>query len=167
LPVAQAKRLVAQSEKVKRASKSHRAGFSWRRHQPAGNYVTETQHRIEIYRKLAQATENPRSMPCRKNCRPFGPLPHGGTAAGRGELKILASEKAVTAIEVEEDKLKITRHTISSRSAANFRASPKKEAKARSRNQAPVAGDLNAYYRLAKRCPTWGNMIQNLQVSKR
>src|SRR5208283_1222006 len=32
------------------------------------NYVTEPQHRIEIYRKLAQRMKNPRSMPCRRNC---------------------------------------------------------------------------------------------------
>ena len=48
-----------------------------------------------------------------------------------GELKILASEKAVTTIEVEEDKLKITRHGDFFTLGGKFPRLTKKDAKAR------------------------------------
>ena len=48
-----------------------------------------------------------------------------------GELKILASEKAVTAIEVEEDKLKVTRHNDFKTLGGKFPRLTKKEARAR------------------------------------
>ncbi len=71
------------------------------------NYVTEPHHRIEIYRKLAQATDKPALDALQKELRDrFGPLPPPvELLLAVGELKILASDKAVTAIEVEEDKL--------------------------------------------------------------
>ena len=76
------------------------------------NYVTEPHHRIEIYRKLAQATDKPALDALQKELRDrFGPLPPPvELLLAVGDLKILASEKGVTAIEVEEHKLKITRH---------------------------------------------------------
>ena len=75
------------------------------------NYVTEAHQRIEIYRKLAQATDKPALAALQKEMRDrFGPLPPPvELLLAVGELKILASEKAVTDIEVEADKLKITR----------------------------------------------------------
>ncbi len=74
-------------------------------------YVPEPQHRIEIYRKLAQATDKPALENLSKELRDrFGPLPPPvELLLAVGELKILASEKSVTAIEVEEDKLMLTR----------------------------------------------------------
>jgi hypothetical protein len=48
-----------------------------------------------------------------------------------GELKILAGEKAVTAVEVEEDKLKITRHGDFITLGGKFPRLAKKEAGAR------------------------------------
>ena len=48
-----------------------------------------------------------------------------------GELKILASEKAVTSIEVEEDKLKITRHNDFITLGGKFPRLTKKDAKGR------------------------------------
>ena len=97
------------------------------------NYVTEPQHRIEIYRKLAQATEKPALDALQKEMRDrFGPLPAPvELLLAVGELKILASEKAVTAIEVEEDKLKITRHNDFITFGGKFPRLTKKEAKAR------------------------------------
>jgi len=44
-----------------------------------------------------------------------------------GEFKLLASEKTVTAIEAEEDKLKIMRREMASSPAANPHASPKRK----------------------------------------
>jgi len=76
------------------------------------NYVTEPHHRIEIYRKLAQATEKSALENLQKELRDrFGPLPPPvELLLAMGEMKILASEKSVTAIEVNDDKLMLTRH---------------------------------------------------------
>jgi transcription-repair coupling factor (superfamily II helicase) len=76
------------------------------------NYITEPQHRIEIYRKLAQANEKSALENLQKELRDrFGPLPPQVELLLQvAELKILASEKAVTAIEVKDDKLMLTRH---------------------------------------------------------
>jgi transcription-repair coupling factor (superfamily II helicase) len=97
------------------------------------NYVTEPQHRIEIYRKLAQATDKPALENLSKELRDrFGPLPPPvELLLAVGELKILASEKSVTAIEVEEDKLKITRHNDFITLGGKFPRLTKKEAKAK------------------------------------
>jgi len=76
------------------------------------NYVTEPQHRIEIYRKLAQANEKSALENLQKELRDrFGPLPPAVELLLQvAELKILAGEKAVTIIEVKDDKLMLTRH---------------------------------------------------------
>jgi transcription-repair coupling factor (superfamily II helicase) len=97
------------------------------------NYVTEPQHRIEIYRKLAQATEKSALENLQKELRDrFGPLPPPVELLLLvGELKILAAEKSVTAIEVEEDKLKVTRHNDFITLGGKFPRLTKKEAKAR------------------------------------
>ena len=97
------------------------------------NYVTEPQHRIEIYRKLAQATDKSALENLSKELRDrFGPLPTPvELLLAVGELKILASEKSVTAIGVEEDKLKITRHNDFITLGGKFPRLTKKEAKAR------------------------------------
>jgi transcription-repair coupling factor (superfamily II helicase) len=97
------------------------------------NYVTEPHHRIEIYRKLAQATDKPALDALQKELRDrFGPLPLPvELLLAVGELKIFASEKAVTAIEVEEDKLKLTRHNDFITLGGKFPRLTKKDAKAR------------------------------------
>jgi transcription-repair coupling factor (superfamily II helicase) len=75
------------------------------------NYVTEPQHRIEIYRKLAQATDKVALESLARELRDrFGPLPPPVELLLQvAELKILASEKTVTMIEVKDDKLMLTR----------------------------------------------------------
>jgi len=97
------------------------------------NYVTEPHHRIEIYRKLAQATDKPGLDALQKEMRDrFGPLPPAvELLLAVGELKILASEKAVTDIEVEADKLKITRRGDFITFGGKFPRLTKKETKAR------------------------------------
>jgi transcription-repair coupling factor (superfamily II helicase) len=97
------------------------------------NYVTEPHHRIEIYRKLAQANEKPLLDALQKELRDrFGKLPEAvELLLAVGELKILASDKAVTAIEVAEDKLKITRHGDFIQLGGKFPRLTKKEPKAR------------------------------------
>ena len=97
------------------------------------NYVTEPHHRIEIYRKLAQATDKSALENLAKELRDrFGALPPAAELLLQiGELKILASEKAVTAIEVEEDKLKITRQNNFITLGGKFPRLTKKDAKAK------------------------------------
>jgi transcription-repair coupling factor (superfamily II helicase) len=96
-------------------------------------YISEPHHRIEIYRKLAQATDKSALDALQKELRDrFGPLPPPVELLLLvGELKILASDKSVTSIEVEEDKLKITRHGDFIQLGGKFPRLTKKEAKAR------------------------------------
>ena len=97
------------------------------------NYVTEPQHRIEIYRKLAQANEKSALEGLQKELRDrFGPLPPAAELLlAVADLKILASEKAVTAIAVEEDKLKLTRRGDFVQVGGKFPRLTKKDTKAR------------------------------------
>ncbi|HSY16814.1 MAG TPA: transcription-repair coupling factor [Candidatus Acidoferrales bacterium] len=97
------------------------------------NYVTEPHHRIEIYRKLAQANEKPLLDALQKELRDrFGPLPPPvELLLAVGELKILASEKNVTTIEVEEDKLKLVRAGDFITLGGKFPRLTKKDPKAR------------------------------------
>jgi transcription-repair coupling factor (superfamily II helicase) len=76
------------------------------------HYVTEPQHRIEIYRKLAQATDKSALENLQEELRDrFGPPPLPVELLLLvAEVKILAGEKAVTVIEVKDDKLMLTRH---------------------------------------------------------
>ena len=97
------------------------------------NYVTEPLHRIEIYRKLAQANEKSALENLQKELRDrFGPLPSAvELLLAVAEIKILASEKSVTVIEVEEDKLKITRRGGFIQLGGKFPRLEKKEPRAR------------------------------------
>ncbi len=97
------------------------------------SYVPEAQHRIEIYRKLAQATDKAALEALQKELRDrFGPLPSPvELLLAVTELKILASEKSVTSIEVEEDKLKLVRLGDLVMAGGKFPRLTKKDAKAR------------------------------------
>jgi transcription-repair coupling factor (superfamily II helicase) len=61
---------------------------------PSNNYVTEPHHRIEIYRKLAQANEKSALETLQKELRDrFGPLPPPVELLLQiAELKILAAK---------------------------------------------------------------------------
>jgi transcription-repair coupling factor (superfamily II helicase) len=97
------------------------------------NYVPEAQHRIEFYRKLAQATDKAALDGLQKELRDrFGPLPPPvELLLAVTELKILASEKSVTSIEVEADKLKLLRLGDLVMVGGKFPRLTKKDAKAR------------------------------------
>jgi transcription-repair coupling factor (superfamily II helicase) len=96
-------------------------------------FVTEPQHRIEIYRKLAQATDKPALENLQRELRDrFGPLPPPVELLLQvAELKILAADKSVTAIEVNDDKLMLTRHGDFITLGGKFPRLTKKGAKAR------------------------------------
>ena len=97
------------------------------------NYATEPQHRIEIYRKVAQATEKSALEALQKEMRDrFGPLPPPAELLlFVAELKILASERGVTVIEVKEDKLMLTRQGGFITLGGKFPRLSKKDAKGR------------------------------------
>jgi len=75
-------------------------------------YIPEPRHRIEIYRKLAQTTEPAALKRLTEELRDrFGPLPEPVEFLLEvAELKILASERGITALEVKDEKLMLTRN---------------------------------------------------------
>jgi transcription-repair coupling factor (superfamily II helicase) len=97
------------------------------------SYATEPQHRIEIYRKLAQATDKPALEILQKELRDrFGPMPPAVELLLLvAELKILASDHGVTVMEVKEDKLMLTRQGDFITLGGKFPRLTKKDAKAR------------------------------------
>jgi transcription-repair coupling factor (superfamily II helicase) len=117
------------------ASESHRQDACATAHHASlpHNYVTEPLHRIEIYRKLAQANEKSALDGLQKELRDrFGPLPPPvELLLAVADLKILASEKKVTSIEVEADKLKVTRRGDFIQPGGKFPRLTKKDPKAR------------------------------------
>jgi len=75
------------------------------------NYVTESRHRIEIYLNLAQVTDKSTLESLKTELRDrFGPVPAAvDLLLQTAELKVLAAERGVTAMEVKEDRLMLTR----------------------------------------------------------
>jgi transcription-repair coupling factor (superfamily II helicase) len=96
-------------------------------------YATEPQHRIEIYRKLAQATDKAALETLQKELRDrFGPMPPAVELLLLiTELKILASERGVGVMEVKEDKLMLTRQGDFITLGGKFPRLTKKDVKAR------------------------------------
>ena len=75
-------------------------------------YITEAQQRVDMYRKIAQVTERADLEAVRKELRDrFGPLPDAMDLLLRvTELKLMAVERKVSAIETKDGKLMITRN---------------------------------------------------------
>lgn len=75
-------------------------------------YMSEPRHRIEIYRKLAQAQDKASLEQVRTELKDrFGVLPPALERLLQiTDLKILASERGITAIQTNEDKLMLTRN---------------------------------------------------------
>jgi transcription-repair coupling factor (superfamily II helicase) len=75
-------------------------------------YISDSRQRIEIYRKLAQASHKSAIQSLEKEIRDrFGPLPGAlQLLLLVAELKVLASDRGVTAIEVKDDRLMLTRN---------------------------------------------------------
>jgi len=97
------------------------------------SFAPEPHHRIEIYRKLAQAEDKPALDALAGEVRDrFGPLPGAVELLFLAtELKILAGARGVTVIEVEDDKLKLTRHGDYLQFGGRFPRLTAKEPKAR------------------------------------
>jgi transcription-repair coupling factor (superfamily II helicase) len=76
------------------------------------HYLPEPQHRIEIYRKLAQATDKAALETLTRELRDrFGPLPPPVELLLQvAELKILAADCGVSVVEVQDDRLMLTRY---------------------------------------------------------
>jgi len=97
------------------------------------NYAPESQHRIEIYRRLAQATDKTALDELQKEMRDrFGPIPPPvELLLAVGELKILASERNITVVEVKEDKIMLKRNNDFITLGGKFPRLTKKDAKGR------------------------------------
>ena len=97
------------------------------------SYVPEPRHRIDIYRKLAQANDKNALKELEKELRDrFGPLPPTVEMLLQiAELKVLAAEKSVTEIEVKDGKVMLTRQNDYITLGGKFPRLAKKEAKAR------------------------------------
>ncbi|PYK62138.1 MAG: transcription-repair coupling factor, partial [Verrucomicrobia bacterium] len=96
-------------------------------------YITDPRQRIDIYRKLAQATNKRALQALRDELRDrFGSLPPPIELFLQvAELKVLCSDRGVTAMETREDKLMLTRNNDYITLAGKFPRLSKKEAKAR------------------------------------
>lgn len=76
------------------------------------SYIADARQRIEIYRKLAQLADKAGVLSLENELRDrFGPPPPAVELLLQlADLKILAADRGITAIEVKEDKLMLTRH---------------------------------------------------------
>jgi transcription-repair coupling factor (superfamily II helicase) len=97
------------------------------------NYVSEAKQRIDIYRKLAQATDKAALDNLAKELRDrFGTLPPAMELLLQvGELKVLAGEKGITILEVKDDKLMLTRNNDYIMVGGKFPRLTKSDAKGR------------------------------------
>jgi transcription-repair coupling factor (superfamily II helicase) len=75
-------------------------------------YIRESHQRIEIYRKLAQATDKPSLERLRSELRDrFGKIPDPvERLLDIAELKLIAAEHSVTSIETKGDRLMLKRN---------------------------------------------------------
>jgi transcription-repair coupling factor (superfamily II helicase) len=96
-------------------------------------YISDTRQRFEIYRRLAQTSDLAGLAALEKEVRDrFGPIPPALELLLRmGELKILAAQRRIQAIEVKEDKLMLTREGDFIMAGTKFPRLTKKDAGAR------------------------------------
>ena len=97
------------------------------------DYLRESEHRLEIYRRLAQALLPGDLAALKREMRDrFGPLPAPvELLVGVHELRLLAAAKNVTSVEVVEGKVKLTRNRDLITVGGQFPRLGKLEAKAR------------------------------------
>ncbi len=76
------------------------------------NYISDARQRIEIYRKIAQLGDQAGLQQLQKEVRDrFGPVPQAlDWLLQVSELKLLAASRGISAVEVREDRLMLTRN---------------------------------------------------------
>jgi transcription-repair coupling factor (superfamily II helicase) len=76
------------------------------------NYISNSRQRIEVYRKVAQIDDLKGLQTLSNELRDrFGPVPPALELLLKvAEIKLLAAERAITSIEVKDDKLMLTRN---------------------------------------------------------
>ena len=76
------------------------------------NYISDSRQRVEIYRKIAQLSDKASVQELAKELRDrFGPVPKAVELLLQvADLKMMASERGITVIEVQEDRLMLTRN---------------------------------------------------------
>jgi transcription-repair coupling factor (superfamily II helicase) len=96
-------------------------------------YISEARQRIDVYRKLAQATDNAALEKLKAELLDrFGPLPAAvDLLLLVVELKIFASGRGVTVIEVKDDRLMLTRNNDYITVGGKFPRLTKKDAKSK------------------------------------
>jgi transcription-repair coupling factor (superfamily II helicase) len=97
------------------------------------NYVSDSRQRIDIYRKLAQTTDKPALDAINAELRDrFGPIPPAvDLLLLVTQLKFLASERGVTIVETQSDKIMLTRNNDFVMFGGKFPRFTKKEPMAR------------------------------------
>ena len=97
------------------------------------NYVSDSRQRVEIYRKIAQATDKTSLQGLEKEIRDrFGPVPEPVELLIQvAELKAMAAERNIASIEVKEDKLMLRRNNDFIMAGTKFPRLIKKQAAAR------------------------------------
>jgi len=97
------------------------------------NYIPEPHHRIEVYRKLAQATDKPALEALARELRDrFGPRPPAVELLLQvAEVKTLAADRGVSEVEVQDDRLMLTRHGEFVMLGGKFPRLTKKDARGR------------------------------------
>ena len=101
-------------------------------HVPA-SYVPDARQRIDIYRKVAQATEREAIGSLRRELRDrFGPLPAPVELLLQvADIRILAGDRGVTTVETRDGKLMLTRNDNFVTLGGKFPRLTRKESKAR------------------------------------
>jgi transcription-repair coupling factor (superfamily II helicase) len=96
-------------------------------------YISDAKQRIEIYRKLAEITDEEGVSHLKGELRDrFGPLPASVELVLLvAQLKLLASERNISIIESKDDKLMLTRHNDFIQVGGKFPRLTKKEPRAR------------------------------------
>jgi transcription-repair coupling factor (superfamily II helicase) len=107
-------------------------------------YIADPRQRIEIYRKVAQTSDQTGLRSLKQELRDrFGPLPPAVELLLRVvEVKVLASERAITVLEVQEDKLMLTRNNDYVMVGSKFPRLTKKQAGARLKEMAQLLAAL-------------------------
>jgi transcription-repair coupling factor (superfamily II helicase) len=107
-------------------------------------FISDARQRIDVYRKLAQASEKSHLQELEKELRDrFGAIPAPLQLLLQvAELKVMAAAKDISVIEVRDDKLMLTRNGDYIMVGSKFPRLTKKEAMARIKEIKKVLGVL-------------------------